>query len=90
MACMFDTHAHLDGEEFDSDRRDVVDRALTAGVKAVLVPNIDLKSLQKLESVDLVEPVDEEHMYFAAMNSKSCRLTPLGKYYWKLLKDDRI
>lgn len=48
------------------------------------------KSLQKLESIDLVEPVDEEHMYFAAMKSKSCRLTPLGKYYWKLLKDKRI
>lgn len=48
------------------------------------------KSLQRLESVDLVEPVDEEHMYFAAMESKSCRLTPLGKYYWKLLKDKRI
>lgn len=48
------------------------------------------KSLQRLESVDLVEPVDEEHMYFAAMKSKSCRLTPLGKYYWKLLKDKKI
>lgn len=48
------------------------------------------KLLQRLESVDLVEPVGEEHMYFAAMKSKSCRLTPLGKYYWKLLKDERI
>lgn len=48
------------------------------------------KVLQRLESVDLVEPVDEEHMYFAAMNSKSCRLTPLGKYYWRLLKDKKI
>lgn len=49
-----------------------------------------LKKLQKLESVGLVEPVDEEHMYFAAMNSKSCRLTPLGQYYWQLLKEDKI
>lgn len=48
------------------------------------------KILQKLESIDLVEPVDEEHMYFAAMNSKSCRLTPLGKYYWRLLKNNKI
>lgn len=48
------------------------------------------KLLQRLESVDLIEPVDEQHMYFAAMNSKSCKLTPLGKYYWKLLKDKRI
>lgn len=28
------------------------------------------KHLQKLESIGLVVPVDEEHMYFAAMNSK--------------------
>ena len=39
-----------------------------------------LKLLQRLESVGLVEPVGTEHMYFAAMESKSCRLTPLGQY----------
>lgn len=48
------------------------------------------KILQRLESVDLVEPVGEEHMYYAAMNFKACRLTPLGKYYWKLLMKDKI
>lgn len=48
------------------------------------------KDLQKLESVGLVIPVDEEHMYFAAMNSKSCKLTALGYHYWRLVKDKRI
>lgn len=48
------------------------------------------KDLQKLESVGLVVPVDEEHMYFAAMNSKSCKLTALGYHYWRLVKDRRI
>lgn len=48
------------------------------------------KKLQKLESVGLVEPVGAEHMYFAAMKSKGCRLTMLGQYYWKLLSEDRI
>lgn len=48
------------------------------------------KKLQKLEAVGLVEPVNEEHMYFAAMHSKSCQLTTLGKYYWYLLKEGRI
>lgn len=48
------------------------------------------KKLQKLESVGLVEPVGAEHMYFAAMESKGCRLTLLGQYYWKLLSEDRI
>lgn len=48
------------------------------------------KILQKLESVGLVVPFDEEHMYFAAMNSKSCKLTALGYHYWRLVKDKRI
>lgn len=46
--------------------------------------------LQKLESIGLVVPVDEEHMYFAAMNSKSCALTATGKHYWRLVKESRI
>lgn len=40
-----------------------------------------MKLLQRLERVGLVEPVDTAHMYYAAMESKSCRLTALGKYY---------
>lgn len=48
------------------------------------------KVLQKFQSVGLVVPVDESHMYFAAMNSKSCRLTALGHHYWRLVKDRRI
>lgn len=48
------------------------------------------KDLQKLESVGLIVPVDEQHMYFAAMNSKSCRLTALGYHYWRLVKEKRI
>ncbi len=37
--------------------------------------------LQKCNRHSLIEPVDAEHMYFAAINSKSCRLTALGSYY---------
>lgn len=48
------------------------------------------KELQMYESVGLIEPVDEEHMYFAAMKSKSCKLTPLGLHYWRLAKDKRF
>lgn len=48
------------------------------------------KDLQLYESVGLIEPVDTEHMYFAAMESKSCRLTALGLHYWKLSKDRRF
>lgn len=48
------------------------------------------KEMQKFQSVGLVIPVDEDYMYFAAMNSKSCRLTALGYHYWRLVKDKRI
>jgi hypothetical protein len=46
--------------------------------------------LQKFRGAALVYPIGEEHMYFAAINSKSCALTPLGKYYWQLAKDEKI
>lgn len=48
------------------------------------------KNLQKLQSVGLVEPVDAPFMYFAAMESKACRLTSMGHLYWKLVKNKRI
>lgn len=49
-----------------------------------------LKDLQKMVSVGLVKPVNEEHMYFAAMNSKSCKLTSIGHCFWRFLTDGRI
>jgi uncharacterized caspase-like protein len=48
------------------------------------------KNLQKLESVGLVVPVGEEHMYYAAMRSKTCKLTSLGHHYWRLVREGRI
>ncbi len=66
--------------------------------------NVDLKNLpepikenvekfsilQKYNRVNLVIPVDAEHMYYAAMNSKSCKLTSLGEHYWNLVKKGKI
>lgn len=48
------------------------------------------KLLQKYNRINLVIPVDAEHMYFAAMESKSCKLTILGEHYWNLISKDRI
>lgn len=62
----------------------------------VIVPHADpektriLDDLQRMEGVGLVVPVDEEHMYYAAMRSKACRLTALGYHYWRLVKDKKI
>lgn len=43
-----DTHIHLDGVEFDDDRDEVVSRALAAGVSKMLVPAIDLPSVDRV------------------------------------------
>lgn len=58
----------------------------TADPAKVLV----FKDLQALSRVHLVLPRDAEHMYGAAMKSLPCRLTPSGRYYWRLAKDHRI
>jgi hypothetical protein len=46
--------------------------------------------LQKYRAARLLVPVGEEHLFFAALNGKSCKLTPLGKYYWQLAKANRL
>lgn len=43
--------------------------------------------LQKFRDARLLVPVGADHMYHAALNSQACRLTPLGKYYWKRATD---
>ncbi len=48
------------------------------------------KDLQKMEGVGLVVPIGEEHMYYAAMNSKGCKLTALGAQYWRLANEGKL
>lgn len=48
------------------------------------------RCLQKCNRVKLVEPVGEEDMFYAAENSTACRLTALGRFYWKLANNGRL
>ncbi len=48
------------------------------------------KDLQKMEGAQLAVPVGEEHMYYAAINSKACRLTALGFQYWRLASEKKL
>ena len=48
------------------------------------------KILQKYNRVNLLIPINAEHMWNAAMESKSCKLTVLGQHYWKLAHKERI
>lgn len=56
MIHFIDTHAHLDGEEFDADREDVMSRARRAGVSAVFLPGINLKSVDTVMDICLSYP----------------------------------
>jgi len=46
--------------------------------------------LQRCRAAKLVEPVGAEHMYYAAMRSGACRLTPLGKHYHEMAAQGRL
>jgi hypothetical protein len=51
---------------------------------------VDFALLQRARSAKLVEPVGTTHLYFAAMESRSCRLTPLGRHYRMLAEQCRL
>lgn len=44
---LFDTHCHLQEEEFDRDREEVIQRALDAGVDEILICGYDIPSSEK-------------------------------------------
>lgn len=46
--------------------------------------------LQRYNRLNMLEPVGASHMWNAAMESKSCRLTVLGEHYRRLVEKNRI
>ena len=48
---IIDTHAHIYLDEFDSVRTEVIQRAMQSGISAVLLPNIDISTVQPLFSL---------------------------------------
>ena len=49
-----------------------------------------MTKLQLCNRNGLIIPFESTDMYFAAMDSKGCVLTPLGKHYWKMIKEEII
>lgn len=45
---MIDTHAHVYAQEFDLDRDDVIRRAVDQGITTLLLPNINLDSIEPM------------------------------------------
>lgn len=61
------------------------------GTPSPIQENIDkFAILQKYNRVNLLVPVDAPHMWHAAMNSKSCKLTVLGEHYRRLSEEGLI
>jgi hypothetical protein len=46
--------------------------------------------LQKIRDARLLVPVGASHLFFAAIRSNACRLTPLGHFYWRLANEGRL
>ncbi len=57
-----DTHAHLDVEQYNLDREDVIERAVKDGVGFIINPSFDLQSAKR--AVDLAGQY--EHIFAAA------------------------
>ncbi|WP_425669204.1 TatD family hydrolase [Vibrio owensii] len=53
---MIDTHAHIYAREFDNDRDEVVKRALEQGIDKILLPNIDLESIEPMLKTEAAYP----------------------------------
>lgn len=49
---MIDTHAHVYANEFDHDRDEMMARAQNQGIELILMPNIDLDSIEPMLSTE--------------------------------------
>lgn len=46
--------------------------------------------LREYYTLGLLVPVGEKYLYNAAKNSTSCKLSRLGRYYWEMVKKNKI
>jgi TatD DNase family protein len=48
---MIDTHAHIDSEQFDNDRSEMLERAWAAGIEAIIIPAIAPSGFDKIQNI---------------------------------------
>jgi TatD DNase family protein len=51
MSFLIDTHAHLYAEEFTEDLSEMMQRGNDVGLRAILLPNIDVSSIEPMEKL---------------------------------------
>ena len=59
---LVDTHCHLDFDRFDGDRLQVIERAVAAGVKQIIIPALDLENCRTVLAL-----TDQHPELFAAV-----------------------
>jgi TatD DNase family protein len=71
---LIDSHCHLDFEAFDHDRDDVIARATTAGVSAIVIPGVRADGWEKIRALcaadDRLHPCYGLHPYYADDHSQ--------------------
>ena len=64
---MIDTHSHIYLDDFDNDRDEVVNRARKAGIRHLIMPNVDLST---------IDPLIAAHTRYAGYTSMAMGLHP--------------
>ncbi len=72
MLQFIDTHAHLYSRKFESDRDDMIRRAIKAGVTRMYLPNIDAGSIDAMLALEAAFPDN----CFAMMGLHPCSVQP--------------
>lgn len=70
-ATLTDTHAHLYSSKFSTDRQEMVERAIAAGVHKIYLPNIDAESIEPMLELEAAFPAH----CFAMMGLHPCSVT---------------
>jgi TatD DNase family protein len=84
---IIDTHSHLYAEEFINDSADVISRAKASGIKKIILPNIDLTTVDSMlsltkENIELFFPALGLHPSSVNSNYKQ-DLQLLEKYFFE-------
>lgn len=80
---LIDTHTHLFAEEFDSDRSEMVQRALASGVRKFYLPNIDSSSVPGMLALEKQFPAT----CFAMMGLHPCSVNDRYEEELKLVEE---
>jgi len=65
---LIDTHTHLYSEEFDSDRDQIIEKAIKNNIKRFYLPNIDSESIDRMHELESKYPEN----CFAMMGLHPC------------------